>query len=263
MTKSLPTGGCQQGALPAGDAANFHQHQASSSLLKSAVHPGPLLTSERPARSETHMGGASLETFPRRHNFPLPFSALQLPQARFDSFPALLPLRAATDLVHHQEVLQGLPIGKDQVPGVLHSFREDLLYLLSNDTYVETAQWVKLVWAGLLLPQLFLRPTRSSAGPCSLGTTQGLSSLLPSLCRARQSSSEAPRPHTGSATEEQRLFRQGWFPDAVGITPLQCVAVPLERGGYLEKPYHRSPISHLREVLCSLLPTKEGISLDA
>lgn len=99
--------------------------------------------------------------------------------------------------------------------------------------------------------------------PCSLGTTQGLSSLHPSLCRTRQSSLEAPWPHTGSATEEQRLFRQGWFPDDVDITPLQCVAVPLERGGYLEKPYHRSPISHLREVLCSLLLTKEGISLDA
>lgn len=79
MTKSLPTGGCQQGVLPEGDAANFHQHQASSSLQMSAVHPGLLLTSERSARSETCTSGIGLERFPRHHYFLLPLPAPQLP----------------------------------------------------------------------------------------------------------------------------------------------------------------------------------------
>ena len=79
MTKSLPPGGCQQGALPEGDAANSHQRQASSSLLMSAVHPGLLLTSERPARSETHTGDVCLEAFPRHRSFPPPLPAPQLP----------------------------------------------------------------------------------------------------------------------------------------------------------------------------------------
>lgn len=47
MTKSLPAGGCQRGALPERDAANFHQRQAGSSLLMSDTHPGRLLTPKR------------------------------------------------------------------------------------------------------------------------------------------------------------------------------------------------------------------------
>lgn len=75
MTKSLPAGSCQQGVLPEGDAANFHQHQASSSLQMSPVHSGLLLTSERLDRSETRTGGIGLGTFPRHHSFLLPLPA--------------------------------------------------------------------------------------------------------------------------------------------------------------------------------------------
>lgn len=52
------------------------------------------------------------------------------------------------DLVHHQEVLYGFPIGEDHVSCVLHSLRQDLLHLLGNDTWGGTCE----VW-GRGLPQ--------------------------------------------------------------------------------------------------------------
>lgn len=47
------------------------------------------------------------------------------------SAPSALP---TTDLVHHQEILYGLSIGKDHVSSVLHGFRQDLLHFLRDDT---------------------------------------------------------------------------------------------------------------------------------
>lgn len=171
------------------------------------------------------MGGVGLEIFPQASQFPSSIFSSATPSRQVQQ-PPLLPLRAATDLVHHEEVLEGLPIGKDQVPSVLHSFREDLLYLLSNDACVETAQWVKVVRAGLLLPQLFLWPMRSLAGTLFAG--DDTRAVLPSPRPVRGLAELVGGPvawaaHTGSAPEEQRLFRQGWFPDYVDgvicITP--------------------------------------------
>lgn len=114
MAKSLPTGGCQQGALPEGDAANFHPHQASSSLLMSAVHPGLLLTSERPARSETQVGGVGLEAFPKHPSFPLPFPAPQLPRARVQQPPC--PSRLPPTLLTTRKFSRVFPLEKTRSP---------------------------------------------------------------------------------------------------------------------------------------------------
>lgn len=61
--------------------------------------------------------------------------------------PPLCPLGSlqfplGTNLVHHQKVLYGVPVGKDHVSSVLHSLRQDLLHLLGDDTWGQA----KCVW---------------------------------------------------------------------------------------------------------------------
>lgn len=89
---------------------------------------------------------------------------------------------------------------------------------------METAQWVKGVWTGLLLPQLFLWPMQKG----TLLTGDDTRAVLPSPQPVQGQAELVGGPvawaaHTGSAREEQRLFRQGWFPDYVDrgicITP--------------------------------------------
>lgn len=45
-----------------------------------------------------------------------------------------------TDLVHHQEVFYGFPIGENHISRVLYGFRQDLLHLLGDDTWGGTSQ---------------------------------------------------------------------------------------------------------------------------
>lgn len=74
----------------------------------------------------------------------LPPSASQCLLLASPSVPALPPA-PITDLVHHQEVLYGFPIGKDYVSCVLHSLRQDLLHFLCDDTWGQA----KGVWLGV------------------------------------------------------------------------------------------------------------------
>ena len=78
------------------------------------------------------------------------FSALQCPRSLRRGVNALQLVHpsapwapfspSSTDLVHHQEVLYGFPIGKDHISSVLHGLRQDLLHLLSDDTWGEASQ---------------------------------------------------------------------------------------------------------------------------
>lgn len=58
------------------------------------------------------------------------------------------PLPLSSDLIHHQEVLYGFPVGKDHISSVFHGFRQDLLHLLGNDTWRGSSQVVCVLLEG-------------------------------------------------------------------------------------------------------------------
>lgn len=68
---------------------------------------------------------------------------LQCPGLQRDEAPGDLPhvqpgspqLCCSTDLVHNQEVLYGVPVGKHHVPRVLHGLGQNLLHVLGDDAW--------------------------------------------------------------------------------------------------------------------------------